>query len=330
MPAWRRIARSAPPPRGRPRGRPGGTRCGTRPPPGARGPRAPPRRRARCRPAGRGVPSPRGLRRADERDPFQEPGLSGRGHDRDVDQERRVDPRLAEPRQPVGEPSAVEHGLGFEYRRARVQLLAQPGEVAVTRAGVRVAPREQVELTLSDPARQPDQVHHVEVVDGAGVGLVGELDLVPAQAEHVSHPEDASSGQIRLEGEAVAVAARHVGDRLEALGQRHGGRGPGRGPGAGARVVAELDEGESLLRNPQPPPELLAGDAAERAEARRQDEPSRSNRLGQTRRGGGGRRHLLDHGPLLGLEQDHYAPHRDLPRLPHFPLRAQGSPRASP
>jgi hypothetical protein len=120
---------------------------------------------------------------------------------------------------------------------------------------------------------QSDQLHHVEIARRAGLGLVGDLDLVAAQAEDVPHPEQSPPEQVGLEREPVAVAARGVDDRLDPLVERHGGRRPGRHARACARVVGELDEVERAAELAQLAADVGPVRTRKRPQAHRQDPP---------------------------------------------------------
>ena len=111
------------------------------------------------------------------------------------------------------------------------------------------------------------------------LGLVGDLDLVAAQAEHVPHPEQPPAEQIGLQGEPVAVATTHVDDRIDALSERDRRRRPGRHPGACAGVVAELDEVECVADLAQLAADVRSVGPWQRPEAYGQDRPVQ-DRLG--------------------------------------------------
>jgi hypothetical protein len=120
---------------------------------------------------------------------------------------------------------------------------------------------------------RPDEVHHVQVAHSPRIGLVGDLDLVPPQAEDVPDPERQPAEQVGLMREPVAVATAHMHDRLEALLERDGGRGPRRHPGTRPRIVAELDEVEYVPNLAQLPVQIGPVRRRQCAEADGQDPP---------------------------------------------------------
>ncbi len=116
-----------------------------------------------------------------------------------------------------------------------------------------------------------DEIHDVEVVHRPGLGLVGGLDLVPAQTEHVADVEQPRAEEIGLQPEPVAVAAADVDDGLHALTERDRRRGPGRYASTGARIVRELHKSESVADLVQPPAQLRGVGPWQGAEAGGQD-----------------------------------------------------------
>ena len=102
---------------------------------------------------------------------------------------------------------------------------------------------------VAQEARGLQQLARIEIEHRLGVGLVAGRRIVAAQHQQIAHAGGGRGHQVALQGDAVAVAAGELKDRLDALGRQHGGGGDGGKMRAGAGAVGDVDRvGEAFER----------------------------------------------------------------------------------
>src|SRR5215831_12697635 len=143
-----------------------------------------------------------------------------------------VQPEITDAGHPARERGDIEHELRLRELRAGGDLLAEPGRAEAGRRGERVldrpdqparrrvqpAPGQQPPL-VAHGAGGPDELDAVQVEHGLGVRVVAEPRVVAGHQDHVGDAQGGGGQQVRLERDAVAVAAGDLHDRLDARGQ---------------------------------------------------------------------------------------------------------------
>src|SRR2546423_1085403 len=147
------------------------------------------------------------------------------------------------------EPLRLERDLQLQEACAGAHLRQRAIDPVVVRRRARILDRAEEELrrrvnlapgeirAARHGAAEREQLDRVEVEDAPCLGLVAGGHVVAGQAEDVLDPVQRRPGDLRLEREAVPVAARQLHDRLHPqLGERD--RNPeGRGMRVWRRVV---------------------------------------------------------------------------------------------
>ncbi len=138
-----------------------------------------------------------------------------------------VQPHITHHLHKLAEARHVIAVLGLDELRSGLHLLRQTqwtpfiglGKGVSRRAqeqagwGGQFAPAEEHTLVAHD-TRRAQQLDGVEIENALGLRLVAHRHVVPRQAEHVAHAHRRRAQQITLNGNAVAVAARDLKDRL--------------------------------------------------------------------------------------------------------------------
>jgi hypothetical protein len=116
-------------------------------------------------------------------------------------------------------------------------------------AGFSTAPtksRGQV-APVGHRAGQRDELGAVEVEDALGLGLVAGGHVIAGQGHEVHDAVQRGAGDLGLQGQAIAVAADELHDRLDAALLQGDGHRERRRVGVGGRVVGRVDRVEPVL-----------------------------------------------------------------------------------
>src|SRR5579864_1593199 len=178
----------------------------------------------------------------------------------------------------------AEADLELEEARARAHLLQRAVDAVVERRGSGVLDRTEEEARRRvDPAAgeiravrhrdtEREQLDRVEVEDAARLGLVAGGDIVAGEAADVLDAVQGRAGDLGLERDAVAVAARELHDGLHPELLERDGDGKRRRVRMRRGVVGGVDRVDVILVRG----ELLVDAAGvDREQLRRHDEASR-------------------------------------------------------
>jgi hypothetical protein len=83
------------------------------------------------------------------------------------------------------------------------------------RGAIRKAPLDGI-LAVIEGLDLLQETHRLQLIDGAGLGLVATAHRISRQTQHVANPEGMGSQQIGLKGQAVAITAGQLQHRLKA------------------------------------------------------------------------------------------------------------------
>ena len=186
------------------------------------------------------------------------PARRARRRDRrhaDQHRELRRDAELEEPRGVAPHHAAIHAELRLDeiarppraWRRAILGVQPAGGSIGRSAAPsssshrpLDLGARRQLALAPHRVGRR-EQAAAIEIEDRLGLRLVAELGIVAAQHQNVADAQGHGAEEIALQRDAVAVAAGHLQDRLDAVREQEMRRGEAREMRLGAGAVGDVD-----------------------------------------------------------------------------------------